>query len=551
MLEPIIARSRTVAAILSDEYRLVLPYFQRGYAWQEQHVARLLTDLLVWANGQDAGDWYPLGTIIVAKAPEQPETWIADGHQRLITLTILIAILRDLETDEKLKSRLAACILADGREGEDAYRLTTHEAARACLRSFVQATDSTSLVPPEDAEDVSDSEANIIANRDQLMSGLTGLSPEQRRALAVFVLDRCFILVASVAEQRIARLLFSTMHDTGLKPSTTDLFKAQVLGCIDADAREECQAIWEQLEAGLGQGHFEALLRHIAIIEARAIPKEQITTTLQSRFDLDKANAAQSFVQRRLRGTGAHFVMMRDVRAQTERLPGPVLRRLQYLDWIRNHDTWTWPALHWLDQRGAGDPQTGEFMQKLEALAWINTIRAEDPSRRDARYIRLLDEIDNGRALEPGGALAISRAELQRVREVLSAPNYTNRRYRLFLLLRINASLDGDREVRNLDDATMEHILPSRPAAGSRWNTDFTPAQAAKFRNKLGNLTLLTEVEQNRVKNHDFAVKRPILAESGFSLSRRLHGQQSWLPKDIDQATADMIGILLRSWGLT
>ena len=339
------------------------------------------------------------------------------------------------------------------------------------------------------------------------------------------------------------------MHDTGLKPSTTDLFKAQVLGRIHADLRDNCQTIWEQLEAALGQSHFEALLRHIAILEIRAVPKEQVYAILQSRFDLDEATAAQSFVQRRLRGIGSHFVTMRDVRALSGRLPGPVLRRLQYLDWIRNHDTWSWPALHWLEKRGAGDPRTGEFMRKLEALAWVNTIRAEDPSRRDARYIKLLGEIDNDKELGPGGALEITRSELQRVRDVLSAPNFTNRRYRLFLLLRINASLDGDDEVRFVADATLEHILPGRPATGSRWLADFTPAQAAKYRNMLGNLTLLTEVEQNRVKNHEFSVKRPILAESVFSLSRRLQERQTWLPKDIEQATTNMIDILLRSWG--
>ena len=51
MPEPIVARAHNVARIFSDDFRLVLPYFQRGYAWQESHVARLLADMLEQAEG--------------------------------------------------------------------------------------------------------------------------------------------------------------------------------------------------------------------------------------------------------------------------------------------------------------------------------------------------------------------------------------------------------------------------------------------------------------------------------------------------------------------
>ena len=189
-------------------------------------------------------------------------------------------------------------------------------------------------------------------------------------------------------------------------------------------------------------------------------------------------------------------------------------------------------------------------MQKVEALAWVNTILAEDPARRDHRYIKLLDQIDGGQALVSGSALEISRAERQRVRSILAAPNFSKRRYRLFLLLRINAALDGDTAVHLVADATIEHIFPARPAVGSRWLSDFDNAQAAQFRNMLGNLTLLTEVEQNRARNHDFDAKHPVLEASVFSLSRRLKDQTAWRPKDVERATVDMVELLMQSWGL-
>ncbi len=550
MLDPIVARARTVAQILSDDYRLVLPYFQRGYAWQEQHVSRLLADLTERADGGGDFEWYPLGTIIVAKKPDLPEAWVADGHQRVITLTILIAILRDLEDDPELKRRLAQCIFAEGADGDERYRLTTHAIAKDCLRTFVQAAGSTALPHPDGDVDLSESAQNIIANRDYLAVELAAQSAERRRRIAAYLLDRCFILVASVDEQLVAQLLFSTMHDTGLKPSPVDLFKAQVLGRVNVDARDECQTVWEQLEARLGQSNFDTMLRHVLVLEMRTQPKDTVHNALQSRFDLDEASGAQSFVQRPLRTIGGHFANLREASLRPGTLPAQVTRRIQFLEWVRNHDTWALPVLHWLDRRGADDPETAAFMRRLEALAWCSMIRTEEPAKRDQRYVAMLEAIDNGSILRADGGLAVSRSEQQIVRSVLSQANYAKRRYRLFLLMRINAAIEGDDVVEITSDATIEHVFPSKPAAGSRWDADFPETIASRYRSMLGNLTLLTETEQNKARNHDFDLKRRVLAGSRFALSRRLAGHPAWGPKQIDQATAEMIDILMRSWGL-
>ena len=549
MLDPIVARARTVAQLLSDDYRLALPYFQRGYAWQEQHVARLLADLNERADGGGDIEWYPLGTMLLAKQPDLPEAWVADGHQRFITLTILIALLRDLEDDPALKRRLAQCILADAVDGEERYRLTTHEGAKDCLRAFVQEAGSTVRPYPDADIDLSESAQNIIANRDYLAEVLGKLSAERRFRLATYLLDRCFILVAAVAEQQVARLMFSTMHDTGLKPSSVDLFKAQVLGRVNIDARDECQTIWEQLAARLGQSNFDTLLRHILVLEMRTQPKETVQYALQTHFDLDEANGARSFVQRPLRTIGGHFAGMLEASLRHGTLPAAITRRVQYLEWVRNHDTWALPVLHWLDRRGADDPETVPFMRRIEALAWCSMIRTEEPAKRDQRYIAILEEIDKGSIFLADSALVVSRREQQAVRAVLTQANYARRRYRLFLLMRINAALQGDEVVEITTEATMEHIFPSKPAAGSRWLTDFPETIADRYRGMLGNLTLLTETEQNKARNYDFRVKREVLTGSRFALSRRLGDQTAWGPKQIDQATRDMIDIVMRSWG--
>lgn len=550
MDDRIVAVARTIAQIFSDAYRLELPYFQRGYAWQPAHVARLLADILRMADGEGEIDWYPLGSIILAKRPEDPEAWVADGHQRLISLTIMIAILRDLERDQSIRARLQGCIGALEPSGGLRFRLVTSESASDCLRDFVQTEASTTLSDEDLDDDLSANARNVLQNRNHLHHEIAKLDRERRRRLARFLLDRCLLVVEQVRDQKVASMLFATMHDTGIRPTTLDLFKAQVLSQMHADHRDGCQDIWERLEASLGQDRFDALLGHILLIETRAMSRRPVHEALKARFELDEATAARDFVERHLARIGGHFVDLCDADLRESDIPVPVRRRLQYMGWVRNHDTWAAPVLHWLDRMGPEHAGTGEFMRRIEALAWAQMITAVDHAQRTARYLEVLADIDAGRALEGGSAIVVTAAERDRVRAVLSAPNYTNKPYKLFLLVRANAALDGDDALHRFPDPTIEHIFPKRPSPTGPWSRIFRgQAEAKRFRSAFGNLTLITKAEQNQAKNLGFDAKRPVLAGSAFALSRRLGGRQGWGPEEVGRSTDELVDILMASWG--
>ena len=71
--------------------RLKLPANQRSYAWEEGHVEDLFTDLSS-AIGDGSSDYF-LGTIVLTQADGIPE--VADGQQRLATVSILLTAIRD------------------------------------------------------------------------------------------------------------------------------------------------------------------------------------------------------------------------------------------------------------------------------------------------------------------------------------------------------------------------------------------------------------------------------------------------------------------------
>lgn len=79
-----------IGKALSDG-RLVVPAFQRSYAWEEEHVADLLKDLAA-AIDEDAPSYF-LGSVVLVL--EDDSRHVADGQQRLATTAILLAAIRD------------------------------------------------------------------------------------------------------------------------------------------------------------------------------------------------------------------------------------------------------------------------------------------------------------------------------------------------------------------------------------------------------------------------------------------------------------------------
>ena len=71
---------------------LSVPIYQRSYAWKEQNVLDLLQDITT-AIKEGATEYF-LGSVVMSqKNKDRPE--VVDGQQRLATVTILLASVRD------------------------------------------------------------------------------------------------------------------------------------------------------------------------------------------------------------------------------------------------------------------------------------------------------------------------------------------------------------------------------------------------------------------------------------------------------------------------
>ena len=95
------ATEHPIKKVFSNDFVFTIPLYQRPYAWTTEQAGELLEDLITsLGDGKEQIDDlnpYFLGSIVLIKENvDKPDAQVVDGQQRLTTLTILLATLREL-----------------------------------------------------------------------------------------------------------------------------------------------------------------------------------------------------------------------------------------------------------------------------------------------------------------------------------------------------------------------------------------------------------------------------------------------------------------------
>ena len=90
--------------LFDTKFWFVVPEYQRSYVWQKDNVHELLTDLLTAFEEKPKNDYF-LGSLVLKNLSNDSfgEYEVLDGQQRLTTFFILMAVIRDLISDDDSK----------------------------------------------------------------------------------------------------------------------------------------------------------------------------------------------------------------------------------------------------------------------------------------------------------------------------------------------------------------------------------------------------------------------------------------------------------------
>lgn len=553
--EPMTAEVLTVGALLDGRYRFRLACFQRAYAWKPEHAVRLVCDLRSAMQRESGKRFFPLGRLMLAKAAGATDVEIVDGHQRLVTLTILFAVLRDLETDPLRADRLHRLVANDTwPAGVRGAELLTIQALPATLfASSVQRRGSTELDPEQPREVLSESERNIVDNRDGIRSELLapGMTAEIRSALADYIIDSCRLVTITVDNADLAWEMLNTEQNTRLAFSHADEAKSLILSAMPADSHLAAAALWESCESMLAPEDMFRLLSHIRAMvwRGKSQSARPVEMEIVERFGI-AANGLPFMVDLLV----PHAERLRDVRRgsvgrdDAERFS--IARSVDFMTWLDAH-SWVPVLLLWLKAHGPDAPHTLDFVRRLDCLVWMSKIAGVDPGVQETRMLRLMDEIDARVKPQSMSKLHIDSTVRAHAITNLRSANFAGKHYAGSLLRRISATMGSDPGPILRDEVTVEHILPRNPHGCRAWLDIYrTPDGCKVHHQKLGNVVLLSGRDNQQAGTLSWQEKREIFGRSGFILAQDAAKETDWTAQTIARRTEKLINLLLTSFDL-
>ena len=577
-----------------DDYQFIVPAYQRPYAWETNEATDLIEDLLE-AFDVNPGSEYFLGSIVIVRKEGSPSSEVVDGQQRLTSLTILLSVMRHLIPVENDKDRrtLGELLQTESFNRKSLF-LTLKKSDQEFFYEMV-IEESISEINREagiarllELDRVLPSSQRCIKNnalifQDALQRRISDYQDNEYsflRDFAEYLLRQVRIVIVASDSLDSAYKIFSTMNNRGLELGAPDLIKALLLERISELEREEYALKWEDKEASLtelsidktkaaepGRKIFDLLFTHIH----RIYTKQRTSKNLYADFKNDvlnmkiadvSADTAKGFIDKDLRlfSNAYECILSRSVKA-ADPLTSVALNNLllPLLLRIPNSD-WQPPAIAFFSKYQDNTEKTRLFIENLERVAACSLLIGENVNMRAKRYKPILEALEKG-LFETLSFIStsLSNEDIAKARKALEGDVY-GEPFAQYVLLRLDSELAEHKISSSLSAGTLsiEHVLPQ--TINDYWRRDWNEHSHREWRNKIGNLVLLSKRKNSQAQNYDFETKKKRYfsdLKDGVghvttfpTTTNVLRVKGRWTPKVVFENQARNIEVLTHAWRL-
>ena len=551
-----------------------IPDYQRAYVWDTDQVRDLLDDTIS-AYRENKEAQYFLGSMVL-KINEKSENNVSyteyellDGQQRITTVFLILACMRDMLTDyPQYQNSLAGFVY----QAEDAIlqqpeRMRIIFNIRSDVRDFVNehikplhgTCDDALLKEKMQAKDVNISIRNM-ANAMLVAHEFLEENKSDIIGYLSYFLNKVLMIYVATEELQDAFQLFTVLNNRGVKLSSSDILKAENLKELSAADRTSWATRWEEMETYFGED-FDKFLSHIRTI----LVKKKQTTTLLKEFDefvysnqeydrTQKKYVPRTPILRRGRDTFellySYYHTYQEVFDTDHSVVTGDYEITNYLKLMETGfgaDYWIAPVLdYYRKYRRRGFVA---FLKALDRKLSADWITAATPTVRMENVNAILREIEasqDSAALLQSKTFTINKSDFERV---INGDIY-GRSFAKYLLLKLDLIYRGSSTPMIPQAiASIEHILPRNPSADSQWVKDFSAAEREEWTNKLGNLVLISRRKNTSQGNRDYGEKKEKYFEKNIEMfpnSIRIYqNYPEWKLSDLKKNHSDVVTELL------
>ncbi|MGM7634336.1 DUF262 domain-containing protein [Bacillus sp. Hm123] len=529
--------------LFGSKFAFQIPGYQRQYSWEKDQQNQLFEDIQEALAYKEES--YFLGSVILQvmsqKSDESGVYDVVDGQQRLTTLTILIAVMRDLVTDSRAKVTLQSKIYQEADPYEDkpeTVRLRVRDRDFAFFKKYILEEEGTNL--PVSETDLTESQERMI-EAIELFRGKfyeDGLLKEEfLKQMIQFVLNKCMFVYVKTGTFTSAFRLFSILNDRGMPLTNADLLKSTNLGAINELERPHYQNLWESMEEELGREELEKLLGFIRLIfvkeKARKTIQEEYTEKV---FDKHPEFKGQKFIEYLLRFANIYRekILNADIPTADKEIGAKyygllTLMRdfIPFSDWI--------PVFISFCQKFSNDGEAYAFLKVLERKNVVSWVKGITPTARVIETVKMIQVIEQAETVEKVYRADIFQTQLDQeaFQYNIDSSELYKKKYAKYLLLRLDMALSENINVKKSYTGiiSVEHILPQKPSDDSDWKRGFSDEQRKIWTHRLGNLVLLSRKKNASANNREFHIKLQKYFSNGitdFELTKELKSYPQW-----------------------
>ena len=559
------AQQKNVSQILSPGVQYIIPLFQRYYSWEKKHWDQLRKD--IWGlmetdpekGKPDPKKVHFLGPLVCTGTPHLPDAvagyQLIDGQQRITTVTVLLAALRDVAkalgirdlTDEITEE----CLLHHRRQGTERIRVLPRLGDREALTAIVEGNGDLTQFQEEQifrAWKYFRRHVEHWARKD---------TEAQLRTLLSTVRYRLCLVVMMIDGENPYEI-FESLNATGLPLAESDLIRNFVFMQIPLDKQREFQARhWKALEDTFEPvGEFKEVpmtpFYRDYLMRAGRYSKEKATFA-DFKTSYREANFTPDQQVEELKRFAKLELMLRRPRL----VKSDPLRRL--LCQVEGMDITTAYALilNLLNRQQQGRLNEEDLcgcLQDLVSFVLRRSLCGESTRQYNRWFVEAIGVLrDDPRQDLQKYWLGRRWPDDSALRErIVDFALYRRESAKAWVMLEAIEESFGHKEKVDLNPLTIEHVLPqtiSNNAAGRSWKAmlgDNWQEIHEKYVHTFGNLTL-TGYNPD-LSNSSFETKKELLEASHLELNKHFKDLAAWNAEGIVARSKKLVDDVIRLW---
>lgn len=550
--------------IVRGDRQYQVPLYQRPYTWGDENWKQLWADLLDQYYVLKRGSQYSrqsahfFGSFVLApfniNARSAPSFLIVDGQQRLTTVFLLLAALRDTAAagDADEYSRYQGVLINErARRDEDRPRLVPTQSDRLAFQSVIEGR-------PQDAGD------SKIAQTYRFFLAQLAKEDEDGEQLDVermqrVVLDRLAVVEITADRDDNPHRIFESLNARGVPLTQADLLRNYIFMLLPTRGERLYHDVWLPMQEALGPDHMVGLAR--VDLQRRGIDANlgDVYRLQQDRLSAFADNeAALEEEVRDLALRGRYYRGFVEPPAETDPELRGSLERLR--QWGAQT---TYPLLmHLYGLRGEGQATTEQlrrclsFIESFLVRRQLVGVPTNQLNRLFADAVRQLNpDLPVDEALRE----LLSRERRYwptdvQIRQAVRTRNFYfagRGPQRMLILERLEQSFDHKEPV-DLKTArpSIEHVMPQTLTDEWRQHLvdhgDDPLVVHSQLLHTLGNLTL--SAYNTELSNRVFDRKQQMYSSSHFELNKALADSPSWTSKEILARADELADRIIRIW---